>query len=247
MAFRIFRHALRMVFWDFWAALRVSTPILIVIFVATLGLGQGILTTSFGIEAEEFSSSMFLSVLLFLLLYLVATLWTAVAWHRYALLAETPGTILPRFDLPRILAYLGKSVILVLIGVGVVVCATLVLFLMSLLGTFGAVLGGTVSFFVYLALMITLMRLTIILPAAAVGRPLTLREAYDATRPIFWQIILTFVISAVFFILLSVFASVMPLLLGSVIQLALFWLQTMVSLSIITSLYGIAIEHRDID
>lgn len=236
MVFAIFRHAVKMIFSDFGTTLKISLPVIVMMVI------QLALLAASGASA----GSSGWSDIIIRILDLIASLWVAVAWHRYVLLTEYPDGVLPRFHGAEMAKYLGKTMLLLLI---VIAPGAIVVLLGSRTGAIG---GGSVTLALVLVLILTWvsMRLSVILPAAAVGKPLRLAEAWQATRPISVGLIgllfLTCLVAIVPAIVIGVLLTMAPML-GVVFASILQWLMTLLSLSIATTLYGIYIEGRRLD
>ncbi|MGB3314109.1 MAG: hypothetical protein WBB85_06835 [Albidovulum sp.] len=248
MAFRIFIHAFRMVFGNFGAALRISTPMIVMSL-----LGAFILmpdeTSSTGTPAEQFSNFFTGPLLMWLLAYLVATLWVAVAWHRYCLREEYPGAIVPAFHLDRILGYFGWSILIMLVAILVsLVAGTIIGGLAAI--TQSAALAGLLWFGWFGVLLWFIQRLSLVLPASAINEGKSLRQSWEATRPISGTILAVALMFALFSALVGQAALPLfgvSLVLGGVINGIAQWISTMLGLSILTTIYGICIEGRTIE
>ncbi len=247
MAVRIFLHAWRMIFSNFGAVVKLSMPIILVILVAIVAFA-GFLRSN-QLMAVDVRPQAIGIIFLLVIAYLLAFVWTAVAWHRYVLLAEYPNAILPPFRGGRILSYIGYAVLLGLI--------------MSIVGALGmamiygvsSVLGTDVIAFILGVvfvgfLIIASFRLGIVLPAAAIGEPLAMGAAWDATRPLVKTLIGLLGLLILFGFALGIATAVAEALspvFGMVVNLLLTWLQSILNLSILTTLYGVAVQGRDID
>ncbi len=178
---------------------------------------------------------------------LVASLWIAVAWHRYVLTEEFTAGWLPPLRGDLVLGYFGRSVmlgLLVLIAMLIVAIPAGVFMTIVPAATIALLLVTVVvGFYIFL-------RLGVILPAGAVDRKMTLRQAWTATGSEQRAILGLCLVSVGFIVLLQI-----PLILvpdgnsafGLVYGLAFGWLATMVGSSVLTSLYGICVEKRSID
>jgi hypothetical protein len=117
--------------------------------------------------------------LLSVVLFVLAMLWIAVGWHRFALLGEVPHGWVPPLHGARMLGYLGRTILLSLLVAAAVIVASIPL------GLLGAVLGGAGVLLASAAglvlAMVVFYRLSVILPAGAAERPIGLREAWAAT------------------------------------------------------------------
>ncbi|MDB5507443.1 MAG: hypothetical protein JWR75_2081 [Devosia sp.] len=234
MGLRLFLHAVRLVFDNLQYAFRISILLYFVPAIAAYSLLSG----------ADVASPSPLAVLVSFLAGL-GSLWIAVAWHRFILLDELPVGWLPRFHGDRILAYFGWSLVLSLLSIPVVLLVALLVSPVALLGgTLGAVLIFPVIVFI---LMVVLYRLALILPAAAIKRPLRLGEAWNATRGASGDILALAFISAIAALVISIpsmmlVGSLRPL--GIIWEAATSWLALLVGVGIITTLYGHYIEGR---
>lgn len=245
--FRIFRHALKMIFADLGAALKISLPV-----IAMLILGLLLLpTTPEAIAAGTEPPSPVLRIAL-QLLGGFATLWVAVAWHRYVLLSEYPGSVLPAFHGGRVLAYFGWSLVL---GVVLFVLPGAIIALLAWAVTGGLTeeLSTGVILPIFLAALVLVwvsVRLSLVLPAAAIGEQLGLRGSWQATRPIALGIVgllfLTFGFGMLLMVgvVLSFYA--LPLA-GQIATVVAQWIMTLLQLSILTTIYGVYVQGRSLD
>ncbi|GAA6180753.1 hypothetical protein NBRC116594_21910 [Shimia sp. NS0008-38b] len=187
------------------------------------------------------------SSLIFQLLTMIATLWVAVAWHRFVLLEEYPNGVVPTFYGGRILAYFGYGVLLgLVVGLATVFVAILVggaLFWAPILAIAAVVvvaIAGSWAFY----------RLSPILPACAIGNKIGMKEAWAATKPLSGSILgamVVFVGTIFALALLGAFIGGLIPMLGGVLILAINWLYILLGISFLTTLYGVAVEDRPID
>ncbi|MEC3860691.1 hypothetical protein VK792_05295 [Mesobacterium sp. TK19101] len=239
-----------MIFGDLKTVLRVSIPVIVVL-AAAIAIFGGTMVTVSDFPADGLALPSLGLMSLFFVAYILAILWMAVAWHRYCLLAEYPGAFLPNFHGDRIAAYFGRMLMLVLIAM---VIGGLGSFVIGLVigtgsGSFGVV-GGALGLTGMLALIWAFQRLSIILPAAAIGEPLTLGEAWAATAPLSMPIIGVLVLLLLFSLAMGLAVGALTLIhpaIGMLGNLIMSWLQTVLGLSILTTLYGVAVQGRDID
>lgn len=245
---QIFVHSLRLVFGNFADAVRVSGLLFAALAAATLLVGRDIV--AFGGMQEMMDAGQFpwLQGMLFVAVLLVTSIWTAVAWHRFILKEERPGSILPAWHGDRILAYFGASMLLALVSVLVSLVIGFVAVPLTMIFAFGSM---TVAVLIGLALtiplVIVLYRLTPILPAAAVGASWSLGEAWRATSGASGaMLVLAIATIGATTILdqigLRAFAE--SLILSILWQGSTYWLSLMVGVSIATTLYGHYVEKR---
>ena len=181
MGLRIFAHAAALVFRYFASALSISA----VLYLVPTVLYQFALATTITKNPDPLTAMRVAGPILGLL-SAAAALWIAVGWHRYILLDEMPGTIVPPFRGDRILAYFGNTLLVGLIAgaVGLVVFVPLVFIAAGIARGGGAVsyLLILVSLVGYFFAAVLVYRVSLILPASAIGKPITISESWAATR-----------------------------------------------------------------
>jgi hypothetical protein len=247
----LFLHSVRLVLSDWRNALRISGVLYLIYAIPSL-----ILTLMFppGRPAGDISAAQALSFapigIILAILMFVVFVWLAVAWHRYILLDETPAGQLPAFDQSRILAYAGNSILLALI---LLVVAVVISMLLSPLIFLGPLVVGIVLPIVVIAVALVIdYRLGLVLPARALAKPLTLREAWEATRGASSTILVLAIVSALAAVVIDIPAFILGTIPGIGGILALLWtlvtgwLKVMVGVSILTTLYGYYVEKRNI-
>jgi hypothetical protein len=179
---------------------------------------------------------------------LVAFCSIAVNWHRYILRDETGGQPM-RMD-QNVWRYLGNSLLVVLMAVAPVFMLGAILLVLppvaAVLLAPAAIVAGTFA-----------MTLSLKLPAVALGRTdFGFRDALEATRDNFWQMMGVFLINGAIALLagaivLTLVSAVMAVnyLLGALLGLALSMVfnifYTLFSVSVLSSLYGYFVEKRD--
>ena len=252
----IFKHAVVMLWGNRWVALQLAlAPFLIATLLVTayvmvfsdFGLMQETLFpgTPIGEQPEvmpEDLGSFFTGLVGFLVLTLVFTLWVIVAWHRFILLEEAPKGLLPAFNGNRILAYFGQILKLVLLG-------ALSSIPFTILMVFAA---GSVSVMVALgtiygvALTVVFYRLSIILPASAIGRPISIGEGWRATEGTLFTIIVLVIVADIAQMIVQFVVGLLMVfpVLGFAINLLTSFAIGMLNASILTTLYGHYIEGR---
>ena len=243
----VLRHAVKMLAWDPWATLRLTLLPL------AFGFAAAFLAATLigGTGAEErladasrpVDGRIVAGLLAYLLIFLAAFCWAAVAWHRYSLLSERPGALLPRFDSQLFWSYVGAAIR---------VCAMGLLLFLPLLVVAGILLQATGNLVLIGLMMIVpmilisarILRYSLILPAAALGQRMTLTEALKASED-----------NSGAFIALSLLLTVAGNLAeadisagwtGLAIGLILTWASIALSLAVLTTLYGVCVENRDL-
>jgi len=262
-SWKIFTHSLRMIFDNLGAVLKISAVLYIAQFIVVsyFMLSYGNVLQEFNEFSQNadpariapeipagFASSMLLTVGIFL----VTSMWIAVMWHRYILSNECLTTFLPPFHPSEIIAYLGKTILLGLIMVvvytGTLLIAGLVIGILapvlsqSILDfLFGAVLGTSVLYFSY--------RFSPVLPGAALAKPIKFREAWVKTAPASGVILLLAVIIVAFTQLVQIPSLFNPdptSAINIAYEFVLGWIVMLLGVSILTTLYGIYVEGREL-
>ncbi|MFQ6546922.1 hypothetical protein AADZ90_003140 [Aestuariibius sp. 2305UL40-4] len=256
-AWAIFSHAVRMVFRSLNVLPRIAAPLIILVVAgpyiisAMSGvpletvLNQPAMMPSLDPDAMSDEQREIMTALsgpnaLVGIAQLLATLWVAVAWHRYVL----SGGDAKAADAPpgRVLAYLGWGVLIGLI-------LALVLFIPIIFAAVVPALGIPLVMVAIVAAVAASYRLSAVLPAAAIGKAEGLGAVWKATEG-------TTLIMIVLALISTVAAFVIALILGAifsifptVIQPVLFAIPnvlfTLVYASILTTIYGHYIEGRD--
>ncbi|PJE27581.1 hypothetical protein CVM39_13420 [Pseudooceanicola antarcticus] len=245
---KIFTQSLRLVFANLKEALRIS---LVPYLVASAAMAW-FLTTNADFLASEGGDSLAgfngLSLLVFVIVGMVCYLWIAVAWHRYVLLREEGEGWVAQFRSDRILGYLGRGILL---GLVLILPAIFMAFVVGALSVAGGLVVMIASGLIFtFAFTVIVYRLSPILPAAALGEPLKMNEAWEKTKGAGWDIALLALITAVINVIIQSVGEIggnpgAPL--AVIYMVVTGWLQFMVGLSILTTIYGHYVEGRSID
>jgi hypothetical protein len=252
-SWNILKHSIKQVFGNFEGALRVSGVLYTAQFVMVKTAEGGNLP--YGLE------------LLFGLVGFLISAWIVVGWHRYVLLSEGT-TLLPAFKPRRILVYLGKWIVVAILAalgwfmlglfIYYVIAPIILLFLAgagvpmmdpetSVNPELTMLFGLAIMALSTLPLLILFLRLSILLPAAAIGREMSVSAAWESMEGEMGMLaMLSFIVTVVAVVLgiLSYFVVPMGILLFLAVQFVLGWVYLMIFASIITTLYGIYVEGR---
>lgn len=249
---QIFRHSIRQVTGNLEAALRVSGLLYLAQFVVGLLVGGGMAMSMGGPTGmlENLSAGFALGVVVAIVASVVTGLWIAVGWHRFVLLGEA-AALVPVFRGDRIWSYflysLGYGLILI---VGGAIWGGIVGFIVSGLasgsiGLFLVVMGVLVN----LPILVVAFRLTAALPGVALGSDMTFLSGWTATTGRTAEIAGLALVVVLVMVAIQMLAFV---ILGRIMALSfiwafvLGWLQMIVGVSILTTLYGHYIEKRDL-
>ncbi|MBD3665246.1 hypothetical protein [Sulfitobacter aestuariivivens] len=246
----IFMHSVRLVFSNLDAALRISLVPYAISGLALVYLGSEALQLMEGVSPEDMMAAgpgVWTGFMLYGLISIIVALWIAVSWHRYVLLEEYPTGWIPRFHGGAIFQYLFKGVIIAFVVLGMVIVVTIILGL--LIGWTGPLGSALVSVAGFAAATYAFYRLCPLLPAAAMGRNMVSREAWQATSgndaTIAMLVFLVLVSSFVLQIPISIFGA--ESVLGIAYSVIVGWIMMLVGVSVLTTFYGHFVEGRPID
>lgn len=252
----VVQHGVSMLLRNLGPAVRISIgPLVIgaavVVLLALLGLGS--IATLLGpaggsadpAAMEALGAGAAVGALIAGVVWLFVLSWIAVAWHRYVLLEEKSG-LLPPLRQALVWPYLGRTILLALLLALVAIPAGMVL--AFVFGVSGGSIGATLlgGLLLWLLLGWIAMRLSLVLPARAVDRPMSFGESWAATAPASGGIFVVVLVLGVINVVLSwVFGALFGgNLLGAILSLILQWFTAMLGLSVLTTLYGHLVERR---
>lgn len=251
MGVDMFVHSVRLVLSDWRNALKITGLLYLIYAVPTLLLGLLFPQPTQPEQAAAAVLSAAPAGLLTLILAIVAFVWIAVAWHRYILLDEMPAGQFPEFNGQRMTSYGLYSIGIGILGflASLVLAAIVGLVTVPLLGVVGGVITSIVAI---AAALIIFYRLAPLLPAVAIGKQLTLGQAWEATNGANVPIIILAVLSAIAAVVIDIPAFVLAMagpiggFLALLWTLATGWVKMLVGVSILTTLYGHYVERRSI-
>lgn len=251
MGWKIVAHSFALLFRNLSDALKVSIGpfVLAIVFgamaiVAAGGGPDAILTAMDGVEAPP---AVALALVAAMVAVIMASAWVAIAWHRFVLAEEYPG-FLPKIPTGVLGGYVWRSfslgLMMVVIAVPLSAIAGIVMTVTGLAGFGLAEMAA--SFGVATVLSFLWLRVAIVLPAIAMGRPMSLPQAWALGIPYGGEILKASAILVALNLVGSQILALLPLpaLLGFVAQLVLTWVTMMAGTSILTSLYGVLVEKR---
>jgi hypothetical protein len=250
MSVKIIRHAFLMVFRNFGAAIRISFPLF---FFA--GIGILAVPLLFAPETGIGPGGVLIGGVLFLA-EILAVAGVAVGWHRFILLDERKTGLFSSFSQKQILPYLLKVVLVLLVVMVVAVLVYAVLVVLLFLTGF-VVPGETpMTLFIIIYILLTMVvlwissRISIVLPAVSIESDLSFGEAIAATKPYKLAALFVAIFGGIFSANAMFLDYLMPsdALMGSLlITVIVNWFAMMLGLSILTTLYGVAVEGRSVD
>lgn len=180
---------------------------------------------------------------LFIAVYVSVYTWGIVGWHRFILLGEVPNGWLPNWYGRQNFDYFVKGI---LIGLIFLIPMMVVGSIINSFGSVGlqrilsSVLYGFMFSFMY-------MKLGLVLPAAALGVPMKISKSWEATKSINMTI---FGLAAILMGLNIVAGLIEKILVGhGFMVFVVLFLNVVIGLlgvSILTTLYGVLIEEREL-
>ena len=268
--YQLLRHVVQQVFGNLGAAARITLVLILIPIGILLATNPGVLTGAAfqfdpAAEPSDFAGIGLFGVLLAVVAGVICWLWAAVAWHRFVLLEEYPTGLFPSWRGSNIANYFGNSILIFLIMVGVGFAVGIVIGIIL-----AVVQAPALAIFLGIGLVFGLSwvatRIGLILPAAALGEKLKISESWRATAPVSGQIILPiFVLALVSAILnqgiIAAFGEVTITQaqfgveqqhvtlngVGTALSLVVTWLQMLLNLALMTTLYGNLIEGRQLN
>ncbi|UUV06000.1 MULTISPECIES: hypothetical protein [Ruegeria] len=253
LGWQIFVHSVRMVFGNIKQVLQITVgPALIAtIIIVGVFMALGIPLEALDESAVDLppgvtAGSAFVFVVVLLAVMFVTMFWIAVSWHRFILMEEYPTGILPTFRFDRILAYFGRFLML---GILMVIAYVPMGLVAAALGEGLAGLSIILMIAYSVFLVVCFYRLSIILPAAAIGNPISLGEAWNNTSGVSGAILLLLLVAFLFQVLVQLAFAALAIIPVLGVLLTVFFgtlILPMINVSIFTTMYGVFIEKREL-
>lgn len=253
--YRMLRHVVAQVFGNFGQAARLTflptflpMAVLLMLFLNWGVSFSGDPFAGSGPGAEVNPGLIFLAVLVGVVVSMITYCWAAVGWHRYILLEEYGHGIAPEWHGSYILSYLGRSFLIGIIAVGLGIAGMLAMGIVFSILPFEAVAFLLmIGFSMGLTWVIT--RIGLILPAAALGKPMRVGESWKATEPVSTDLLVPVVIISIAMTILNQLAAALfgTSALVMVPMALIYWVQILLNLSLMTTLYGIQIQGRHLN
>ena len=253
LGLQILFHAIRMVLGNPGPAVRISALPMVVVLVLTLAMG-GPSAMVIEPDAPQLAGQAG-GLVLATLLQLAAALWIAVAWHRHVLLEETPEGLVPPFNGGAILSYLWAgiifSLVLMLVAIPFVMLAAVIVgpIIVADQGLVRGPAALVMLLLVWLPVTFVSYRISPILPSAAIGNRLPLKEAWYATGTGGASFIVLALASVLVVWGLNVPVGLLAhvsVLLAFLWAFAVQWAVTLGAASVLTTIYGHFVEKREL-
>ncbi|MEY8843085.1 hypothetical protein AB9K41_28975, partial [Cribrihabitans sp. XS_ASV171] len=165
----------------------------------------------------------------------------------FILLNEQPQGWLPRFRPDRVIFYVGQGLVLAII---MIIGSIPLLFLILILPASTVILNVLVIGSYITMLILSFYRLAVTLPARAIGKDMTLDQAWKATSSSFWTLIVLVLLSHSFQYLLQflfgMFALI-PVVGPLLVLIPSLLLLPLINVSVLTTLYGVYVEGRPLN
>ncbi|MBE1286008.1 MAG: hypothetical protein GJ676_22025 [Rhodobacteraceae bacterium] len=257
LGFKILIHSIRMVFRNVKEALQIalvpaSLAVLSYFLLAYLVLGSGVAsqllngaTIHYGAD-NPLPPGFALFFFPAMVIGIGVGLWILVSWHRFILLEEYPRGVLPPFRFDRILAYLGRALLLGVFAIGLMAPG---MFIVSSAIQASVTFGIAVWVVLVAGLWVGFYRFSPVLPGAAIGKPVTFHDAWYATAGSNGQILLLVLLSLVIQFLVQFLAGmlmVIPVIGLIIVVFVVMLVLPLINVSILTTMYGVFIEKRQL-
>jgi hypothetical protein len=253
LAFQIAKKSLLLITNNFYDVLRICAVLYLLNVIVNV-LAIYALTGIWAVEKVEFddeeinSGLVALMVIGSILVSAIVTLWVAVTWHRYVLLEEAPNGWIPRWNKSANLSYFYQFLKLVLIFfvLGLMI-AVIVATSVGNTGNLGFLFSAIIVV-MSVAFGFTALKMSLIFPSAAVETNMGVVDSWSMTGPYNKTLLALTVASVGFGFLYETIASLLDVnMFTSSIRFFLnaffgFW-----GLSVLTTLYGIIVEGREME
>lgn len=249
-AFKILEHSISMVFRHPFEAFRCSLPILVAHMAIAMQLWP--LNTVLPVEqiqwtleggTPQFSTNQLIYVLLSVVLQIAAANWTYVAWHRFILLNERPDPVLPPFHGGLVLSYFLRSIALALMLLLMMIIPLIIVIVLAM--GLGNAIGAIGISAVTIGAFYGFFRYSPYLTSAALAHPLTMLDARTATHPYsgqLWFIAIIIIVASTAYNALFAGAAWLPMPVSVILDIVFL----IIGVSILTTIYGVAVEERTI-
>lgn len=252
-AVRIFTHSLRQVFGNLGPAIKLSLLPFLVLIAAVLLIGW-IAITPQGAATESDFWVLFGWGLVILVVYIACFLAVAVNWHRFILQNEVPSLI-PQLHGKAMISYLVRLIVISLIAIAIIIPSGLLLVRIIGAAFSSGVIWPLLILGIGLSILLTAFftRLSVSLPSLAIGEPITLGKGWGSMAGKWGTlIVLALIMMGLQMIVGQILDAIMlstslppfAYILMMFVYVAYYWLVTMLSLSILTTLYGHYVQGR---
>ncbi|MCC6001820.1 MAG: hypothetical protein JJU19_13305 [Pararhodobacter sp.] len=250
----ILTHAVGMVIANWGIALRISG--LLMAAQMALALGLGLQHSYLPLAPDDQAAAFPMGIALLMVFQLFSAFWITIAWHRFILRSEIPAGSLPPLNGRVLLRYVGVGLLLalmlVLVAIPLGVAAAFIVGPATLASPDG---GGFAAVIILMALVwlpVTYLgyRLSPVLPAAALGERLPLKEVWYQTGTSGSSFVVLSLATMLLYLALeypvSLLATPAPVL-AFLWAFLLQWATVLVGASVLTTIYGHYMEDRPLN
>jgi len=175
--------------------------------------------------------------------------WIAISWHRFLLLNETTSGLLPKWSNHLLLAYFRKSFLIFALMILIALLMAIPIYILANMGVLTGITGILGGALMVMPVAYLGMRISAILPAIAIGKSISVSAMMGVTRPYRGAIALLAFLSLLVnglpsYLIDNISRGTMA---QTILTLIFSWLQVMLSISILTTLYGFLFEDRSLD
>ena len=244
-AVQIFAHSVRLVAGNLGAALRVSALPFLVSIAAVWIAARAVPNIVVG-PAQDATGTNFVTLVLIVPVFVASLLVIAVSWHRFVLQNE-PARLIPQLRVRPSLDYLGRGLRIAFVAILIAFPAGFVVASFAYEGMSPTMVGLMLLILNAVTGYVSL-RLSVSLPAMAIGAPMSLGRGWRALRDHSATLI---VLSVGLALLQYSFERVAAqlhatMISATVTEIVVNWVTVMVGLSVLTTLYGHYIEGRSL-
>lgn len=254
-AVAIIAHALRMLIFETGTTLRVIRPALVLVIgsslIAVFVAGDTLIALQTDAEAVLRDPPMTIPLIAFLgLVGLIGYALMAILWHRHVLLSGMDRGQVMRPDLRIMLGYVGKAIavgfvqfiaaIPIVLGMGLIIAA----------GGGSPAMAALAGLIGSLAFVWVALRLSLILPAAALGARMTLMDSWETTSTVSGTILgVAALLTGLNWCAYTIASILTPdtAVIGLLIQTIVYVLEGLVFISVLTTFYGHLVEGRALE
>ena len=256
-AMAILAHALRMLAHEPRTTLKVILPALLIVIGSAVAAVAFVPDALIALQTVDPALSLPPASTLLLLFALGVTglvgyALMAILWHRHVLLNSDTRDANLRPDSGLVMGYLWRAIVLGFVQLLIAIPIALAI---AVLGGAGAVVTGGANTMLFVIIGVVAgvifiwiaLRLSVVLPAAALGNLMPIRESWQITTPaanVLWGVaVLLAVINTLFNYIGTAIMPVDPAM-ALVFQTVFFIIEGMVFISVLTTLYGHLVENR---
>ncbi|WP_180572672.1 hypothetical protein [Agrobacterium vitis] len=258
-SWRIFKHSIKQLIGNWKTVLRIVLPALLLSLALDAFVSREIIFLSVDdvrhqIQwiASTYHGEKLLEIYAAAFIKLILGLWVAITWHRYVLLNEIPS-IPPKFRGKRISAYFLKGILVTLPAFLLVLPIILPIIILSMLykspNTEPVTLIFILLALIFIAAFIIILRLSTLLPGAALGKSTSMLETWRITSgetKVFAGLSVVMILLTLAFSAANYLMPDIPFIIALAWQNIAVYLQTVIILSMLTTLYGHYIERRSL-